>query len=199
MLTPLCVIATLAFKAHYVIVRTGSLGVKSFFASPFALESRGVERLFTSTSVLGSLGVKSCLLYVKLNSSNAYGNSTIRASSCPLGGLLGSPEDLLEPSWGPLGGLLGLSWAVWGPSWAVLGPSWAVLEPFWAVLGPFWGPLGPSWGGLEGLWGRLGTIFGASWAVLGRSWPEKRRSLKTFKNLKKINVFGLIRPSRGSS
>ena len=58
-LTPPCVIATLAFKAHYAIVRTGSLGVKSLFASPFALESRGVERLFTSPPVLGSLAVKS--------------------------------------------------------------------------------------------------------------------------------------------
>ena len=68
MLTPLCVIATLAFKAHYVIVRTGSLGVQSFFASPFALESSGVERFLTSPSVLGSLAVKSWLLDVKLHS-----------------------------------------------------------------------------------------------------------------------------------
>ena len=67
-LTPLCVIATLAFKAHYVIVRTGSLGVQSFFASPFALESSGVERFLTSPSVLGSLAVKSWLLDVKLHS-----------------------------------------------------------------------------------------------------------------------------------
>ena len=58
-------LGALAFSALYVIARTGSLGVQSFFESPFAPKSRGVERPFTSLSVLVSLGVKSCLLYVK--------------------------------------------------------------------------------------------------------------------------------------
>ena len=59
----------------------------------------------------------------------------------------------LEPSWGRLGGLLGLSW---GPFRAVLGLSWAVLEP--------------SWGRLGGLLGRYGAILETSWALLGPSW-----------------------------
>ena len=36
-------------------------------------------------------------------------------------------------SWGPLGPLLGVSWALLGPSWsplgALLGLSWAILRP----------------------------------------------------------------------
>ena len=36
-------------------------------------------------------------------------------------------------SWGPLGPLLGRSWALLGPSWASLGP---VLGLSWAILGP---------------------------------------------------------------
>ena len=71
---------------------------------------------------------------------------------------------ILRPSWGHLGGVLGVSWAAFarlgllgrvlgrlGYVLGYLGPSWAVLRSSWAVLGTSWGRLGPSWG-------RLGRI-----------------------------------------
>jgi len=119
------------------------------------------------------------------------------------------------PSWSVLEALravgvgTGLPLAVLGPSWerlASLFPSPSPLRSFFqpsqaplgALLGLSWDPLGPSWSLLGSLLGRLGTILGTSWAVLGRSWPGKQRTLKTFKNLKKINVFGVLRPSLGT-
>ena len=104
----------------------------------------------------------------------------------------------------------GLPLAVLGPSWerlASLFPSPSPLRSFFqpsqaplgALLGLSWDPLGPSWSLLGSLLDRLGTIFGTSWAVLGRSGIEKPRTRKTFKNLRKINVFSLLRSSRGSS
>ena len=71
---------------------------------------------------------------------------------------------ILRPSWGHLGGILGVSWATFARSGLLgrvlgrlghvlgyVGPSWAVLKSSWAVLGTSWGRLGPSWG-------RLGRI-----------------------------------------
>ena len=64
--------------------------------------------------------------------------------------MLEASGTLLGLSSGPLGTLLGLSWALLGPSWGPLGPllglSWAILEAidqksFGAILRPQ-GPVG---------------------------------------------------------
>ena len=82
---------------------------------------------------------------------------------------------------GPLGALLGLSWALLGPSWGPQGPllglSWAILEAIDQKRGRRLfqshprGPknrlLGPSWGALGALLGALGAVLGLSWASLG--------------------------------
>ena len=98
-----------------------------------------------------------------------------------------------------LGGLLGPSWASWGPlglSWRPVGPSCealAVMGPSWGSLGPSWWPLGRllglSWEPLGALLGRLGAILGASWADLGRREAEKARTPKTFKKHRKLISF----------
>ena len=77
---------------------------------------------------------------------------------------------------GPLGAILGPSWAVLGRLGAILGPSWAVLGHLGAILGPLelsWGCLGPSW-----------AVLGPSWAILISSTGGNR------KNMKKKNSFG---------
>ena len=43
--------------------------------------------------------------------------------------------------------------------------------------------------------GDLGATVGASWAVLGRRKAEKAQMPKSFKNVRKINDFGLFGPS----
>ena len=63
-------------------------------------------------------------------------------------------------SWGRLGAILGLSWAI-------LGPSWGHLKHLGAILGPSWGHLGPSWGHLGVILGHLGPLLGPSWGHLG--------------------------------
>ena len=109
-----------------------------------------------------------------------------------LGEGTGLPLAVLGPSWEHLAGLLPSP----SPLRSFFQPSQA---PLGALLGLSWDPLGPSWSLLGSLLGRLGTIFGTSWAVLGRSWIEKPRTLKTFKNLRKINVFSILRSFRGST
>ena len=93
-----------------------------------------------------------------------------------------------ELSWGPLG-------ALQGRLGGHLGRLGGLLGRLGALLGPSWGPLGPSWGHLGGLVGDLGAILGASWAVLSRRKAEKAKMPKSFKNLRKINDFGLFGPS----
>ena len=61
----------------------------------------------------------------------------------PLGTLL---EPFLEPSWSPLG--------------ALVGRSWAVLSLREALLGRSWGRLGASWGRIGTILGRFRAIFG---------------------------------------
>ena len=145
------------------------------------------------------------------------------ASCGPLGGFLRVSLGFL----GVFGGFLGVSLAVFGRSWPVrrrrktsLGPLWDDLEPLgalqgclggnlgrlggllgrlWALLGPSWGPLGPSWGSLGGFLGALGAILMASWAVLSRRKAEKEQTPKSFKNIWKINDFGICGPSWRSS
>ena len=93
-------------------------------------------------------------------------------------------------SWGPLGGLGGISGAILeaidhkggkffvsprrGPQMSLLGPSWGDLGRSWGrlggLLGPSWGSLGPSWGHLEASEAhrkRKGDFL----SVWGRSWP----------------------------
>ena len=139
------------------------------------------------------------------------------------GGLLGELGGILGASWAVLGHLeaiLGRLWCILGrlgdilrPSWALLGPSWGhlgrlgghlgrlggLLGRLGALLGPSWGPPGPSWSHLGGILGALGAILGAFWAVLGRRKAEKKELPKSFKNLRKINDFGLFGPSWRSS
>ena len=52
-------------------------------------------------------------------------------------------------SWGPLGALLKLSWAVLGPLGAIL---------FGAILGASWRPLGDILAGLKCIWRRSETM-----------------------------------------
>ena len=196
-----------------------SLGAQRGLTAPFVLEPWRPE-LFTSSFAFGALGRREGSHHPSYWSLGV--RSSLRRRS-HLGGPFGPFWSLLGQSWGPFGpswGVLealravgegtGLPLAVLGPSWeplAGLFPSPSPLRslcrpsqaPLRALLGPSWGSLGPSWSFVGSQWGRLGTIFGTSWAVLGRSWPEKQRTLKTFKNLRKTNVFGLLRPSRGSS
>ena len=71
--------------------------------------------------------------------------------------LLSAP--VLEPSWGQLGAIMGLSWAILGPSWAILGHLGAILG---TILGTSWsllGPLGATWGHLGATLGHLGAIL----------------------------------------
>ena len=131
------------------------------------------------------------------------------ASSGPLGpvvAFLGGPQSecrfvfsIFGVSWGRLGRLLGVFWAVLGPSWAdlegpmgrfvaIFGVSWAVLERrelekarrqaavqhpetlCFRSLGPLLGGLlGLSWGVLEAF-GRLGSASLASWSTMEPSW-----------------------------
>ena len=95
--------------------------------------------------------------------------------------MLEASGTLLGLSSGPLGALLGLSWALLGPSWGSLGPllglSWAILEAIDQKRGrrifrpPPRGPknrlLGPSWGALGALLDALGAVLGPSWAARG--------------------------------
>ena len=67
----------------------------------------------------------------------------LNASGEPLGAAWGR----LGPSWGPLGGLLGLSWGHVGAILAPLGASWA---PLGAILGRSWEPSERSWSHLGG-------------------------------------------------
>ena len=70
---------------------------------------------------------------------------------------------ILDPSRGPLGPILGPSWAHLGPS---RGPLGAILEPSWALSGS----LGPCWADLA-------LILSSVGATLGRlpiAWPRHR-------------------------
>ena len=74
-----------------------------------------------------------------------------------------------------------------------------LLDRLGGHFGLSWGPLGPSWGPLGCFLGLLGAILEAARAVMGFGEAEKARKLKSFKNQKKINVFGLWRRSCGRS
>ena len=65
-------------------------------------------------------------------------------------------------SWGSLGALLGLSWALLGLSWGSLGALSDSLGLSWGSLELSWGSLGPSSGSLGVL---LGAFLGLSWAA----------------------------------
>ena len=84
--------------------------------------------------------------------------------------------NVLEPSWGRLGTLL-------GPLGALLGLLGAVLEPLGALLEPSWGDLErlktqkdevaktyKNHRFLQGLGALRGSKMGPSWAKLGLSW-----------------------------
>ena len=70
---------------------------------------------------------------------------------------------VLEPSWEPLGCLLGRLGGLLGPSWGHLGPSW------W-LGGLFDGHLGALLGRLGSLLGHSEALLAASWASLGATW-----------------------------
>ena len=57
-------------------------------------------------------------------------------------------EDFLKTgrgaSWGPLGGLLGASWALLGASWGPLGGLWAHVGALWGAGGASGAGLGPK-------------------------------------------------------
>ena len=112
----------------------------------------------------------------------------------PLGGLWRPPGGLLGPkarnvrscfpSGGPLGAVLGLSWAVLGASWPILERSWGPLGPSWSVGKPKGREAqkprknqweinnvafsGPSWKASRGLLGLSWRTLGLSWGHLGR-------------------------------
>ena len=98
--------------------------------------------------------------------------------------------NILEGSWGPLGGLLGAFVGLLGASWEPPGVSWT---PLGGLLGASWGHLERSAGvlfakakrgdvsfrlrcDLEPSWGRLGTSWGRLGAILGRSGSHLRPS-----------------------
>ena len=119
--------------------------------------------------------LKSFKNVLNINDLGLFGPSW-RASWRPLG-----------PSWRPLGGLL-------GRLGGFLGGLGGILNP----LGRLGGHLGPYWADLEAILAVLEAILGvlgAAWAVLGRWRAEKKRMPKSFKNLRKINDFGLFGPS----
>ena len=129
--------------------------------------------------------------------------------------MLEASGTLLGLSSGPLGALLGLSWALLGPSWGSLGPllglSWAILEAidqkrrelFFRPLsrGPKNRLLGPSWGALGALLGALGAVLGASWAPLGAFLghlgailrPQKRIGRETARRPKSLIFFRFLK------
>ena len=125
------------------------------------------------------------------------------------GSVLGPPGAFLRLSLGRLGpswGLLGLSWGCLGGSWCYLGavlgrlgailghlgPSWAGMGAFRVFLGRLGAILGSSWAVLGPSWGPCWGYLGASWAVLERREAKKARALKSSKNNRKNNDFGLL-------
>ena len=85
--------------------------------------------------------------------------------SGPLGAILGPSWAPLWPScalqaspWGHLGLSLDFPRTPWdhlGPSWAHLGPTWSLWGTFWALLGTLLGPFGAM---LALGWGHLGNV-----------------------------------------
>ena len=64
-----------------------------------------------------------------------------------------------------------------GPLGAVLGGSWAILGRAWTLLAVLGGSLGRSWalpGGLGRLPGHPGRPWGSSWGALGRSKIDQK-------------------------
>ena len=57
-------------------------------------------------------------------------------------------------------------------------------------LGPSWGRLGPFWGSLGGPFGAFLDHLELFWGELKQFKIEKRDARKTYKNIRKINVFG---------
>ena len=86
---------------------------------------------------------------------------------------------LLGLSSGPLGALLGLSWALLGPSW---GPQGQTRREFL-----FRSPLGPrkiaSWGPLGALLDALEAVLGPSWSHLEASRAHRKRKGEKANNI----------------
>ena len=82
----------------------------------------------------------------------------------PLGGVLSSFRDRLNPFWGLLEGFE-VFWRVLEASWHRLG---ACLKSFWIILGRLAGPLEASSGGFSELRGCLGgdIAFGVGYLML---------------------------------
>ena len=81
--------------------------------------------------------------------------------------LLGFSWECSWGSLGPLGGLLGASWALLGVSWGPLGAEGSKCRLEFPLSGVSWGPLRPSWGPLGQSRGRLGPFGGAFGSRLG--------------------------------
>ena len=123
-------------------------------------------------------------------------------SSGPLGALLGLSWALLRPFWGPLGTPLGLSWAILEAidekrrrRLFQSPPSGPEKSPLGALLGRSWAwaLLGPSWASLGAVLGHLGAHIEASRAHRERK-GEKAKNIGFPKCLKD---FGLSRASLG--
>ena len=79
--------------------------------------------------------------------------------------------------------------ATWDSLGAILGPPEAALGLSWASLGCLLEPLGALSGALEALSGALGAVLGRSCGSLRRFKTQSVEMTKTFKHLRKINVF----------
>ena len=82
------------------------------------------------------------------------------------------------------------SWDVLARPGAVLGRFGDVLEPSWGRLGTLLGPLGALLGLLGAVLEPLGALLEPSWGRLGRLKRKNGEVAKTYKNPRKINVFG---------
>ena len=96
----------------------------------------GVERLFTSPSVLGSLGVKSFLHYKKPKCCKHLQKIDDLGLFGPSWGAFGALRGCLGAILGRLGALLGRLGPLLAASWAVLGQSGTILSRLGAIPEP---------------------------------------------------------------
>ena len=106
----------------------------------------------------------------------------------PLGAILGPSWAILKslgffggPSWGHPGASRGNLGAFSGPHQAILGTSWAILGPLGPILGPSWGHLGP----LRPFLGPLGAICGPLGSIVAPS--RDHLGVRVHSNSKNIN------------